>query len=507
MPLTRHSDEHPGHPNSRTGTVPRRCPAGRRRLPARGDRGPRRAGPFGRMDRALHRLRPVPDRGLPALRLQAERHDELLAPVDRAQLHELRRLPPREERPAERQAGDPVGQRLQLGTGLRRPDQRRPGARLGRVVEHLVLGRRVTSPTSRRWSRRTRSSCRRTTGAASSSGARSRERAASGPTASSTSRTRAPRSSTPTSTGPSPRPACSTPAPASAPRPRRSPRARRSRVQVSGRAGIPTGGIGTALLNVTVTAPAAAGYLTTYPSGADAPRVPQRLLRDRERRSASSSRPGSAPTARSGSTRRRRRTSSPRSSAGTPPPGTSSRSPRPACSTRAPVLGAAQVRVPAGGTVDLPVAGAGIVPSTGASAVVLDLSAVAPGAGGWLTAYPSGSALPPTAHVGYEVAGATTGMVVSRLGTGGSVTIHSTAETDLLVDVVGWFKTGADHVALAPTRLLDTRSGLGAPVGRVAAAGTTVAGARARPRRGAHRRRQRRVGHPDAGRSDPRRRP
>jgi len=243
-------------------------------------------------------------------------------------------------------------------------------------------------------------------------------------------------------------------------------------VQVSGRAGIPTAGIGTALLNVTVTAPAAAGYLTSYPSGAARPGsrsvsfatgatisqlVPARLGTDGKVRLYTSSAThllaevvGWYPTA------------------GHLVPVTPTR----VLDTRTGV-GAAQVRVPAGGTVELPVAGAGIVPSTGASAVVLDLSAVAPGAGGWLTAYPSGSALPPTAHVGYEVAGATTGMVVSRLGTGGRVTIHSTAETDLLVDVVGWFKTGADHVALAPTRLLDTRSGLGAPVGRVAA-GTTV---------------------------------
>jgi hypothetical protein len=52
------------------------------------------------------------------------------------------------------------------------------------------------------------------------------------------------------------------------------------------------------------------------------------------------------------------------------------------------------------------------------------------------------------------------------------VTIHSTAQTDVLVDVVGWFRTGADHVAVTPARLVDTRSGLGAPVGPVAADGT-----------------------------------
>ncbi|GAB3875887.1 CHAP domain-containing protein [Terrabacter terrigena] len=242
-------------------------------------------------------------------------------------------------------------------------------------------------------------------------------------------------------------------------------------VQVGGRAGVPTGGVGTAVLNVTVTAPAAAGYLTSYPSGAVRPGsrsvsyasgatiselVPARLGTDGKVRLYTSAAAnlvaevvGWYPTT------------------GHLVPVTPTR----VLDTRS-GLGAPQVRIPAGGTVDLPVAGAGIVPATGASAVALDISAAAPSAGGWLTAYPSGSTRPATAHVGYEATTSMTGMVVSRLGTGGKVTIHSTAETDVLVDVVGWFRTGADHVAVTPARIVDTRSGLGAPAGRVAAGAT-----------------------------------
>jgi hypothetical protein len=106
--------------------------------------------------------------------------------------------------------------------------------------------------------------------------------------------------------------------------------------------------------------------------------------------------------------------------------------------------------------------------------VALDVSAAAPSAAGWLTAYPTGSARPVTAHVGYDATASMTGMVVTRLGTGGKVTIHSTAQTDLLVDVVGWFRTGADHVALAPARIVDTRTGVGAPAAKVAAGSTTT---------------------------------
>ena len=243
-------------------------------------------------------------------------------------------------------------------------------------------------------------------------------------------------------------------------------------LQVSGRAGVPSGGVGTAILNVTVTAPAATGYLTSYPSGATRPGsrsvtypaagtiselVPARLGTDGKVRLYTSAAAhlvaevvGWYPTTGH----------------------LVSVTPTRVLDTRT-GLGTAQVRVPANGSVDLPVAGAGIVPSTGASAVVLAVSAVAPSAGGWLTAYPTGTTRPTTAHVRYDADAAMTGVVVSRTGTGGKVTIQSTAETDLLVDVVGWFRTGGDHVALAPSRVLDTRIGLGAPTGRVAA-GSTV---------------------------------
>ncbi|MBW8731447.1 MAG: CHAP domain-containing protein, partial [Terrabacter sp.] len=243
-------------------------------------------------------------------------------------------------------------------------------------------------------------------------------------------------------------------------------------LQVSGRAGVPSGGVGTAILNVTVTAPAATGYLTSYPSGATRPGsrsvtypaagtiselVPARLGTDGKVRLYTSAAAhlvaevvGWYPTTGH----------------------LVSVTPTRVLDTRT-GLGTAQVRVPANGSVDLPVAGAGIVPSTGASAVVLAVSAVAPSAGGWLTAYPTGTTRPTTAHVRYDADAAMTGVVVSRMGTGGKVTIQSTAETDLLVDVVGWFRTGGDHVALAPSRVLDTRIGLGAPTGRVAA-GSTV---------------------------------
>ena len=244
-------------------------------------------------------------------------------------------------------------------------------------------------------------------------------------------------------------------------------------LQVSGRAGIPTGGVGTAVLNVTVTAPAADGYLTSYPSGATRPG-------SRSVSYASAATISELVPARLGSDGKVRLYSSATTHLVAEVVGwypttghLVSVTPTRVLDTRT-GLGTTKVRIPAGGSVDLPVAGGGIVPSTGASAVVLALSAAAPSAGGWLTAYPTGTARPTTAHVRYDAAAAMTGVVVSRLGAGGKVTIQSTAQSDLLVDVVGWFKTGADHVPVTPSRVLDTRAGLGAPTGRVAAGATVT---------------------------------
>ena len=207
-------------------------------------------------------------------------------------------------------------------------------------------------------------------------------------------------------------------------------------LQVSGRAGIPSGGVGTAVLNVTVTAPATAGYLTNYPSGATRPGsrsvsyttagtvselVPARLGTDGRVRLYTSATthlvadvvgwyPTTGHLVSVTPHPRPRHPHGPRRRAGAHPGGRQ----------RRPAGRRGRHRAEHGGVSGRP-----------------RLSAVAPGAGGWLTAYPTGTTRPTTAHVRYDADGAMTGAVVSRIGTGGKVTIQSTAGTDLLVDVVG----------------------------------------------------------------------
>jgi hypothetical protein len=72
-------------------------------------------------------------------------------------------------------------------------------------------------------------------------------------------------------------------------------------------------------------------------------------------------------------------------------------------------------------------------------------------------------------------------LVVCKLGAGGRVSIFANdGDLDVIADVIGCFTgSGSGHVAVSPTRLLDTRHGLGARPGPVAGGAeidVTVAG-------------------------------
>ncbi|GGM81445.1 hypothetical protein GCM10009721_02360 [Terrabacter tumescens] len=239
-------------------------------------------------------------------------------------------------------------------------------------------------------------------------------------------------------------------------------------VQVTGRSGVPAAGVGTVMLNVNVTAPVTSGYLTAHANGTAQP----------SSRAVSYPAGGVTTTlvlSRVGTDGKVRFYSSATTDisadlVGWSPTGgyVSGGAPVRVLDTRT-GTGAPKARLAAGGSVTLPLAGKAGMPTTGVAAVLLDVSASAPSAAGWLTTWAAGSARPAAPQVRYESTVAATGLVQARLGSNGAVTIHSTAQTDLLVDVVGWLPVGADQVAVGPSRVLDSQTGLGYPLGRVAA--------------------------------------
>lgn len=112
----------------------------------------------------------------------------------------------------------------------------------------------------------------------------------------------------------------------------------------------------------------------------------------------------------------------------------------------------------AGGVLDLQVAGRGGVPSWGAGAVVLTVTAVSPSAAGFVTVWPSGETRPTASNLNFGPGQTTPNTVIAKLGSGGKVSIlNSFGRTNVVVDVTAWLPTGAGYNPLSPARLADTR--------------------------------------------------
>jgi hypothetical protein len=95
-------------------------------------------------------------------------------------------------------------------------------------------------------------------------------------------------------------------------------------------------------------------------------------------------------------------------------------------------------RIPAGGTYQLPIAGRAGVPP-GALSVVLNVTAVTPSVGGFLTVFACGQNLPNASNLNFSAGEVIPNAVLATVGTGGTVCFYSYSETDLLVDVSGYF--------------------------------------------------------------------
>lgn len=114
-------------------------------------------------------------------------------------------------------------------------------------------------------------------------------------------------------------------------------------------------------------------------------------------------------------------------------------------------------RLAAGATVEVQVAGRGGVPSDAVTATV-NLAAVDPGVGGFLTAYPCGTQRPIVSNLNV-VAGVTRANLVNVVLGGGKVCVYSQVPTDVLLDVSGSHGAGAGlrFQPIDPSRVYDSR--------------------------------------------------
>jgi RHS repeat-associated protein len=121
------------------------------------------------------------------------------------------------------------------------------------------------------------------------------------------------------------------------------------------------------------------------------------------------------------------------------------------------------------------VGGKGGVPTTGVSAVSLQVTLVGATADTYATVWATGQTQAVVSHVSVQPnEDATTNMVITALGTGGSVDVWLNAGTaGVIIDVHGYYTTASSTTAagsfqvVSPTRLADSRTGQGIGAGPV----------------------------------------
>ena len=114
-----------------------------------------------------------------------------------------------------------------------------------------------------------------------------------------------------------------------------------------------------------------------------------------------------------------------------------------------------------------------------AQAYSLNLTAVPRGALGYLTAWPSGQGQPQTSSLNAVTGTVTANAAIVRAGSGGGISVFASNNTDLVVDINGYFAPvaagGLSLRKVTPCRVLDTRVPPGSPP-FTGLRGVTVAG-------------------------------
>jgi PKD domain len=135
-------------------------------------------------------------------------------------------------------------------------------------------------------------------------------------------------------------------------------------------------------------------------------------------------------------------------------------------------IGGTQGPIPSGGVVKLKIAGNGTIPDD-VSVVVLNLTAVDGTNHGVITAYADGASAPDVSNVNYGAATVANEAIVP-VGADGYIDllnagVNASTRVDMLADVTGYFTATTSSVFddVDPTRILDTRKGLGASKAKV----------------------------------------
>jgi hypothetical protein len=117
------------------------------------------------------------------------------------------------------------------------------------------------------------------------------------------------------------------------------------------------------------------------------------------------------------------------------------------------------------------VAGIAGVPSN-VESVVLNITAVSPTGTGWVTAYPDNTTRPDASNLNLNLKSDRSNLAVVKVGSNGKIRLFvAESATHLIVDVFGYFKTATGTegktTTINPTRIFDTRNGIGTTKARM----------------------------------------
>ena len=95
----------------------------------------------------------------------------------------------------------------------------------------------------------------------------------------------------------------------------------------------------------------------------------------------------------------------------------------------------------------------------GGTAVSLNVTVTNPAANGLLIVWPCGRPMPLASNLNF-VAGQTVAVaVLATIGADGNICLTSNVDTDVVVDLFGWFDGSSPYRPATPERVADTRNG------------------------------------------------
>ncbi len=232
---------------------------------------------------------------------------------------------------------------------------------------------------------------------------------------------------------------------------------------VVGRGGVPATGVGAVALNVTVTEPSAASYLTVWPTGAPRPLASNlNFSAGQTVANAVITKVGANGSIsifdNSGATHVVVDVlgwfPANQSYVGLTPARLADTRNSPTVDGQATNTGP----LPATGVVNVTVAGRGGVPGSGAGAVALNVTATDPTSASFITVWPTGAARPTASNLNVVAGQTVPNLVIAKVGANGQVSIYNdTGSVNVVVDVLGWFPVGNAYNAMVPARVLDSR--------------------------------------------------